>query len=60
MLVMNRKSIVSILTTVLVSISHFVVGCGEADDDTEVVVNSQPSIGAIPDQTVNVGGTVEA
>ena len=61
MLVVNRKSIMSILTTVLVSISFFVVGCGEAEDDTEVevVVNSQPSIGAIPDQTVNVGGTME-
>ena len=59
-LVMRRKSIVSILTT-LVSISVFVVSCGEVDDDTEAefVVNSQPSIGAIPDQTVNVGGTVE-
>ena len=34
-LTVNRKGIVSILTTVLVSISLFVVGCGEADDDTE-------------------------
>lgn len=61
MLVINRKSIVAVLTTVLVSISLFIVGCGEADDETEVefVVNSQPSIGAIPDQTVDVEGTVE-
>ena len=61
MLVMNRKSIVSILTTVLVSISLFVVGCGEAEDDTEseVAVNSQPSIGAILDQTVDAGDTME-
>lgn len=62
MLVMNRKkNLVFILAVVLVSIAVFVIGCGEADDDTEIeiVVNSQPSIGAIPDQTVNVGGTVE-
>ena len=60
MLVMSRKNIVSILTTVLVFTSVFIVGCGEVDDDTEAefVVNSQPSIGAIPDQTVDVGGTV--
>ena len=65
MLVVNRNSIVSILATVLVSISLFVVGCSETEDDTEddtkveVIVNSQPSIGAIPDQTVDIGGTVE-
>lgn len=60
-LLANRKIIMSILTTVLVSISLFVVGCGETEDDTETefVVNSQPSIGAISDQTVDVGGTVE-
>ena len=59
MLVVNRNSIVSILAIVLVSIPLFVVGCSETEDDIEddtepeVVVNSQPSIGAIPDQTVN-------
>ena len=60
MLVVNRKSVVSILTIVLVSVFLFIVGCGEADDDTEteLVVNSQPSIGPIPDQTVDVGGVV--
>ena len=61
---MDRKRIVSILTIVLVSISLFVVGCGEADDDiydieVEVVTNSQPSIDTIPDQKVDVGGTME-
>ena len=34
-LTVNRKGIVSILTLILVFISTFVVGCGEADDDTE-------------------------
>ena len=60
MLVIDRKSIVSILIVVLVSVSLFVIGCGEVDDtETELVVNSQPSIGAIPDQIVDVGSTVE-
>ena len=47
--------------TVLVSIFLFIVGCGEAADDTEVesIVNSQSSIGAIPDQAVDVGDTME-
>ena len=64
MLVVNRNSIVSILATVLVSISLFVVGCSETEDDIEddtepeVVVNSQPSIGAIPDQTLDMGAEV--
>lgn len=51
-LVVNRKSIVSILTSVLVSISLFLVGCGEVEDDTEVelAVNNQPSIGVITEQ----------
>ena len=40
-LVMHRKSMMSILTTVLVSIALFVVGCGEADDDTESESASQ-------------------
>ena len=40
-LVMHRKSSMSILTTVLVSIFLFVVGCGEADDDTESESASQ-------------------
>ena len=64
MLVVNRNSIVSILATVLVSISLFVVGCSETEDDikddteAEVVVNSQPSLGAIPNQTVDMGAEV--
>ena len=64
MLVVNRNSIVSIIATVLVSISLFVVGCSETEndmeDDTEpkAIVNSQPSIGAIPNQTVDVGAEV--
>ena len=64
MLVVNRNCIVSILATVLVSISFFVVGCSETEDDIEddtepeVVVNSQPSIGAIPNQTVDMGAEV--
>ena len=59
-LVVNRNSIVSILATLLVSISLFVVGCSETEDDAEpeVVVNNQPSIGAISDQTVDIGGEV--
>ena len=64
MLVVHRNNIVFILATVLVSISLFVVGCSETEDDTEddaepeVVVNSQPSIGAIPNQTVDMGAEV--
>ena len=40
-LTVNRKGIVSILTLILVFISAFVVGCGEADDDTESESASQ-------------------
>lgn len=61
MLVMNRKIALSIIATILMSISLFVVGCGEADDEAEdeLVVNNQPSIGAIPDQTVDAGSRIE-
>ena len=64
MFVMTGKIILSILImAVLVSIPIFVVGCGEVDDEAEAedefVVNNPPSIGAIPDQTVDVGSTVE-
>ena len=64
MFVMHRKIILSILImTVLTSVSILVVGCGEVDDEAEtadeLVVNNPPSIGAIPDQTVDVGSTVE-
>ena len=66
MLVMTGKIILSILImTVLVSVSIFVVGCGEVDDEAEaedefVVVNNQPSIEVIPDQTVDVGAKTSA
>ena len=61
-LVINRKITLSILMmTVLVSVSFFIIGCGEVDDETEdgLVVNNQPSIETISDQTVDVGNTVE-
>ncbi len=55
---LNRTIIV--LLSILLA-SFFLIGCSEMEDDTEaeLVVNSQPSIGAIPGQTVDVGGTVE-
>ena len=64
MSVRHRKITLSILImAVLASVSIFVVGCGEVDDEAEAedefVVNNQPSIGAISDQTVDVGSTVE-
>ena len=62
---MNRKITVSVIGMMLLVLgisgilltSLFLVGCGETDNDTkaEVVVNNQPSIGAIPDQTVDAG-----
>ena len=43
---MNCKTVVSMLTTVLLATSLVFIGCGAVDD------NSQPSIEAIPDKVV--------
>ena len=61
----NRQ--VTRILSILLLILLLLPGCGEVeddgemDDDTEVesVVNSQPLIGAIPDQKVDEGDTVE-
>ena len=46
---MNGKTVVSILTTILLGTSLVIIGCGVFDD------NSQPVIKMIPDKTLEIG-----
>ncbi len=49
---MNRKTVVPIITTLLLTIPLVIIGCGAFDD------NSQPTIEPITDQTLDVEDTI--